>query len=227
MLNLKGDQLVKLEEFELRYARDFDLNSYKIVLPSRNAGVQGVAEKWAGLLDNIVEFEQDEGKLMEDLEREELHALAPTPNAAYLASTVDPKLLGDDQTRRTHQVMEIDKQNEDRLRLQRADSYRQGVDKQLASTSISWRYQLQEAQHFKKTHYDLKLREPQITRALMEDHPVPFVSSGNKKKRNWDLYTTRFDILEGPVPKKRSADSVQKINSLQELIAEVNKKYQR
>ncbi|KAJ4859178.1 hypothetical protein T069G_07445 [Trichoderma breve] len=57
----------------------------------------------------------------------------------------------------------------------------------------------------------------------MEDHPVPFVSSGNKKKRNWDLYTTRFDILEGPVPKKPPANSVQKIDSLSELIAEVNK----
>ncbi|KAK0767018.1 hypothetical protein N5P37_000748 [Trichoderma harzianum] len=223
MLNLKGDQLAKLEEFEQRYARDFDLNPYKIVLPSRSAGVQGVAEKWAGLLDNIVEFEQDEGKLMEDLEREELHALAPTPNATDFASTVDPNLLGDDRTRDIHQAMEIDKQNEPRLRLQRADSYRQGVYKQPASTSISWTYQLKEAQHLNRTHTDLKVGEPQITRALMEDHPVPFVSSGNKKKRNWDLYTTTFDVLEGLVPKKRSADSVQKINSLSKLIAEVNK----
>ncbi|PNP50741.1 hypothetical protein THARTR1_08362 [Trichoderma harzianum] len=192
MLNLKGDQLAKLEEFEQRYARDFDLNSYKIVLPSRSSEVQGVAEKWAGLLDNIVEFEQDEGKLMEELEREELHVLASTPAAADHATT-------------------------------RADMYRQGVDRQLASTSISWRYQLQEAQHFNKTHSNLKVGEPQITRALMEDHTAPFVSSGNKKKRNWDLYTTGFDIIKGPVPKKRPADSVQKIDSLSELMAEVNK----
>lgn len=224
MLNLKGDQLAKLGEFEQRYARDFDLNSYKIVLPGRSAREQGVAEKWAGLLDNIVEFEQDEGKLVEDLEREELHVLAPTPNAANLATTGDPKLLADDLTRHIHQSMEIDKQNEARLRLQRTDSYRQGVHKQqVASSSISWEYQLKEAQHFNKTHSYLKVGEPQITRALMEDHPVPFVSSENKKKRNWDLYTTSFDILEGPVPKKRSADSVQKINSLSELMAEVNK----
>ncbi|KAJ4859179.1 hypothetical protein T069G_07446 [Trichoderma breve] len=94
MLNLKGDQLAKLEEVEQRYARDFDLNSYKIVLPGRRAGVQGVAEKWAGLLDNIVEFEQDDGKLMEDLEREEFHAPASRPNAAELASTIDPKHTG-------------------------------------------------------------------------------------------------------------------------------------
>lgn len=223
MLNLKGDQLAKLEEFKQRYARDFDLNSYNIVLPSRSAGVQGVAEKWAGLLDNIVEFEQDEGKLMEDFEREELHALAPTPNTTNLASTVDPKHIEDDQTRLIHQAMEIDQQNETRSRLQRADSYRQGVHKQLASKSISWQYQLREAKHFNRTHPNLKVGEPQITRVLMEDHPVPFFSSGIKKKRNWDLYTTIFDILEGPVPKKRSADSVQKINSLSELIAEVNK----
>lgn len=223
MLNLKGNQLAKLEEFEQRYAQDFDLNSYKIVLPSRSAGVQGVAEKWAGLLDNIVEFEQDEGELMEDIEREELHALAPTPNAADFTSTVDPKLPRDGRTRHIHQAMEIDKQNEERLRLQRADSYRQRVYKQPASTSISWTYQLKEAQHFNKTHSDIKMREPQITRALMEDHPVPFVSSGNKKKRNWDLYATRFDILEGPAPKKRPTDSVQRIDTLSELIAEVNK----
>ncbi|KAF3069498.1 hypothetical protein CFAM422_007198 [Trichoderma lentiforme] len=224
MLNLKSNQLTKLEEFEQRYARDFDLNSYKIVLPGRSAGVQGVAEKWAGLLDNIVEFEQDEGKLMEDLEGGELHALASRSNAANLATAGDPKLLADDQTRHIHQSMEIDKQNEARLRLQRTDSYRQGVHKQqVASSSISWQYQLKEAQHFNKTHPNLKVGEPQITRALMDDHPVPFVSSGNKKKRNWDLHTTRFDILEGPVPKKRSADSVQKIDTLSELIAEVNK----
>ncbi|KAL6826788.1 hypothetical protein J3E69DRAFT_380160 [Trichoderma sp. SZMC 28015] len=223
MLNLKGDQLAKLEEFEQRYAQDFDLNSYKIVLPNKSAGVQRIAEKWAGLLDNIVEFEQDEGNLMEDLEREELHALAPTPNATDFASTVDPNLLGDDRTRDIHQAMEIDKQNEARLRLQRADSFRQGVYKQPASKSISWTYQLKEAQHFNNTHSNLRVNEPQITRALMEDHPVPFVSSGNKKKRNWDLYTTRFDILEGPMPKKRSTNSVQKINSLSELMAEVNK----
>ncbi|OPB42522.1 hypothetical protein A0O28_0036390 [Trichoderma guizhouense] len=222
MLNLKGDQLAKLEEFEQRYARDFDLNSYKIVLPSRSAEVQGVAEKWAGLLDNIVEFEQDEGKLMEDLEREELHALASTPDAADLATTADHKHTGDYRTGQLHQAMEAEKQNETRLRLQRADSYREGADKQLASESISWRCQLKEAQHLDKARSKLKVREPQITRALMEDHPVPLVSSGNKKKRNWDLYTTKFDILEGPVPKKRSADSVQKINSLSELIAEVN-----
>ncbi|KAL6801764.1 hypothetical protein J3E68DRAFT_434835 [Trichoderma sp. SZMC 28012] len=223
MLNLKGDQLAKLEEFEQRYAQDFDLNSYKIVLPNRSAGVQGVAEKWAGLLDNIVEFEQEEGKLMEDLEREELHALSPTPNATDRASTVDPNVLGDDRTRNIHQAMEIDEQNEAGLRLQRADSYRQGVYKQPASKSISWTYQLKEAQHFNKTHSDIKMREPQITRVLMEDHPVPFVSSGNKKKRNRDLYTTRSDVLEGPMPKKRSADSVQKIDNLSQLIAEVNK----
>ncbi|KAL7963696.1 hypothetical protein V8C34DRAFT_319393 [Trichoderma compactum] len=223
MLNLKGDQLAKLEEFEQRYALDFDLNSYKIVLPSRNSKLQGVAEKWAGLLDNIVEFEQGEGKLMEELEREELHALASTPDAADLATTADSKHTGDCLSRHLHQAMEADKQNETRLRLQRADLYRQGVHPQLASTSISWRYQLQEAQHFNKTHSDLKIREPQITRALMEDHPVPLVSSGNKKKRNWDLCTTRFDILEGPVSKKRFTDSIQKINSLSELMAEVNK----
>ncbi|KKP01786.1 hypothetical protein THAR02_06125 [Trichoderma harzianum] len=218
-----GKMLAKLEEFEQRYARDFDLNSYKIVLPSRSAGVQGVAEKWTGLLDNIVEFEQEEGKLLEDLEREELHGPAHRPNAADLATTVDPKLLGDDGTRHIHQGMEIDKQNEARLRLERADSYRQGVDKQLASESISWQYQLHEAQHLSNTHSDLRVREPQITLALMEHHPVPFVSSGTKKKRNWDLYTTRFDILEGPMPKKRSTGSVQKIDSLSELVAEVNK----
>ncbi|KAL6699029.1 hypothetical protein J3F84DRAFT_405911 [Trichoderma pleuroticola] len=223
MLNLKGDQLAKLEEFEQRYARDFDLNSYKIVLPSRISKVQGVAEKWAGLLDNIVEFEQEEGKLMEELRREELHVLASTPDAADHATTVDPKLIRDYRTRHFHQTMEADKQNETRLRLQRADMYRQGVDRQLASTSISWRYQLQEAQHFNKTHSNLKVGEPQITRALMEDHTAPFVSSGNKKKRNWDLYPTGFDIIKGPVPKKRPADSVQKIDSLSELMAEVNK----
>ncbi|KAL7912690.1 hypothetical protein GGI35DRAFT_491168 [Trichoderma velutinum] len=208
MLNLKGDQLAQLE---------------KIVIPSRSAKVQGVAEKWAGLLDNIVEFEQDEGKFMEELGREELHVLASKPNAADLATTAYYKLRRDYQARQLHQAMEADKQNATRLRLQRADSYRQGVNRQLASTSISWRYQLQEAQHFDKTHSSFKVIEPQITRALMEDHPVPFISSRNKKKRNWDLYTTRFEILKGPIPKKRSADSAQKIDSLSELITEVNK----
>ncbi|KAK4067136.1 uncharacterized protein Triagg1_7864 [Trichoderma aggressivum f. europaeum] len=199
----RGDQLAKLEEFKQRYARDFDLNSYKIVLPSRNSKTQGVAEKWAGLLDNIVEFEQDEGKLMEDLEREELHALISTPDAANPATALDPKLIGDCRSRHLHQAMEADKRDETRLRLQRADSYRQGVDKKLASTSISRRYQLQEAKHFNKTHSDLKLWK--------------------QEKRNWDLYTTGFDILGGPVPKKRSTDSIQKISSLSELMAEVNK----
>lgn len=225
MLNLKGDQLAKLEEFEQRYASDFDLNAYKIVLPSRSANAQGVAEKWAGLLDNIVEFEQDEGKLMEDMGREELQILASTPETANFAATMDPNLLGDYRARQLRQAMETVEQDGTRLRLQRANSYRQGAHNQPAATTLSWRYQLQEAQRINKSRFNLDgANEPQITRALMEDHPVPFVSSRNKtKKRNWDLYTSLFDILEGPVSRKRPAVSPHRIDSLPELMAEVNK----
>ncbi|KAL7937374.1 hypothetical protein V8C35DRAFT_320285 [Trichoderma chlorosporum] len=224
MLNLKGDQFSKLEEFELRFGQDFDLNTYKIVLPSRTANIQGFAEKWAGLLDNMVEFEQEEGKLIEDLGREELQILTSTPETAHLAATLDPKLMGEYLASEHRQALEKDKQKETRLRRERADLCRQEAHNKLASTSISWRYQLREAQRFNRTFPDLdNINEPQITRVLMEDHPVPFVSSGSKKKRNWDLYRSGFDIHEGPVAKKPSPDSATKINSLAELIASVNK----
>ncbi|RFU76815.1 hypothetical protein TARUN_5401 [Trichoderma arundinaceum] len=222
MLNLKGDQLAKLQEFEQRYANDFDLGTYKIVLPSRSAGVQGVAEKWAGLLDNIVEFEQSEAKLMADLGQEEIQLLASMSGSADFATMIEPRVQGEYRAQQIRQDMEIAEQNGRRLQSERADSYRQGAYNQLASTTLSWRYQLQEAQRISMAPPALGTNEPQITRALMEDHPVPYTSSGIKKKRNWDLYCSPFDIYEVPASKKRSTISPHKINSLPQLMAEVN-----
>jgi hypothetical protein len=224
MLNLKGEQLAKLEEFQQLYSKEFDLNSYKIVLPSRSANVQGLAEKWAGLLDNIVEFEQDEGKLMEDLGRKEIQILASIPSVADIATTMDPKIQGQYRAQQIRQQVEIDKRNGRKLRLGRANAYCNEVHNKGVSTHHIWTYQLQEARQTRRTSFTLdSTDEPQITRALMEDHPVPYTGSGNKKKRNWDDCTSSFDIFDAPVRKKRSTILPHRIDSLPQLMAEVNK----
>ncbi|KAL7795150.1 hypothetical protein V8C37DRAFT_374665 [Trichoderma ceciliae] len=228
MLNLKGDQLAKLEEFEQRYARDFDLDAYKIVLPSRSANVQGLAERWAGLLDNIVDFERDECKLMEDLGQEEIRLLGFDPESANIAATMKPKAQGEYRAQQLRQAMEGAQRNGRDSRLERADLYRQGTYNQFAHTGSSWQYQLQEAQRIRGSASPLALDsayEPQITRALMEDHPVPLTGSGNKKKRKWELHSGRmdFDMFEVPATKKRAAASPYRIDSLPQLMAEVNK----
>ncbi|KAH6610130.1 hypothetical protein Trco_000150 [Trichoderma cornu-damae] len=224
MLNLKGGQLAKLEEFEQRYAKDFDLNTYKIVLPSRSTNAQGLAEKWAGLLDDIVEFERDEARLMEDLGQEEKRLLESVPGNADVAAVMDPRVQGQYRAQQLLQAMETAEANGIRLRAERADWYRQGAHNQLASKTLSWRYQLQEARHDSGTRPTLcGSNEPQITRALVEDYPVPYASSGAKKKRDWDLYTSPLDAFEAPASKKRCAVSPPIIDNLPQLMAEVNK----
>ncbi|KAM0245163.1 hypothetical protein ACHAQJ_010626 [Trichoderma viride] len=221
MLNLKGEQLTKLEEFEQLYSEAFDLNRYKIVLPSRSANAQGIAEKWAGLLDNIVEFEQDESKLMEDLGREEMQVLVSIPSAADIATTMNHKVQGRYRAQQIRQEVEIAKRNGRKLRFERANAYSQEAYKKGASTHQMWAYQLQEARRTRKAPFALgSANEPQITRALMEDHPVPYTGSGNKNKRNWDDCTSSF---EAPVRKKRSVELPHMIDNLPQLMAEVNK----
>lgn len=225
MINLKGDQLAKLEEFEQRYAGDFNLNSYKIVLPGRSAHVQGVAEKWAGLLDNIVEFERDEGELMEDLGQEEMELLTSLSVSAGIAATKTPQVRGRHRAQQLCQVMATAEQNGQRLQSEQAESYCREAHNQLASTTLSWRYQLQEARRINDAPLASgNANEPQITRALMEDHPVPYTGSGSAIKRNWDLYGNPLDIYDVSASKKRSsAVPPRKIDRLSQLMAEVNR----
>ncbi|KPM40329.1 hypothetical protein AK830_g6213 [Neonectria ditissima] len=55
MLNLTGQELEDLREFKTRVSRVAGLESYKIVLPETDEDAQGLSQRWAGLLDGVLE----------------------------------------------------------------------------------------------------------------------------------------------------------------------------
>ncbi|KAL6910289.1 hypothetical protein GGI43DRAFT_427019 [Trichoderma evansii] len=221
ILNLKGEQLAKLEEFENLYSQEFDLNKYKMILPGRSANEQGIAEKWAGLLNNIVEFERDESKLMEDLGREEIQILESSSRITSIAAKMDPKVLGQYRTREIRHELETIRQNERKMQLERTESYVQEAFERDAPTHPMWAYQLQKAQKAARNP-PITSTEPQITRVLMQDHPIPHTSSENRKKRTWDLCDNSLDIVETPVRKRRPAILPQRIDSLSQAVMEIS-----
>ncbi|KAK7421857.1 hypothetical protein QQZ08_009734 [Neonectria magnoliae] len=55
MLNLTGQELEDLRECKTRIQRLISLESYKIVLPDTEVDTQGLSQRWAGLLDDVLE----------------------------------------------------------------------------------------------------------------------------------------------------------------------------
>lgn len=78
-------------------------------------------------------------------------------------------------------------------------------------------YQLQKAQNAARDP-PTTCTEPEITQALMQDHPVPHKGSGNRRKRTWDLCNNSFDIVEA----KRPAVLPHRIDSLSQEVMKIS-----
>ncbi|KAF7546591.1 hypothetical protein G7046_g9259 [Stylonectria norvegica] len=58
MLGLSGGQLDDLKTFRKKFQHMLSLGSYKIVVPETDVDEQGLAQRWAGLLDDVLEKEK-------------------------------------------------------------------------------------------------------------------------------------------------------------------------
>lgn len=63
MLSLEGDALTDFKEFKTRFQSLLALGSHKITLPEDNPDIQGLAQLWAGVLDDVIEKQKSGGEL--------------------------------------------------------------------------------------------------------------------------------------------------------------------
>lgn len=144
MLNLTGEDLENLKEFKKQLDIMVNLESYKIVLPEMDVDEQGLMQRWAGLLDDVMEKKSSGSKLASVFNTQPVQGLAG-------------KLK--------QQELEAEKNKWERAAEQAAENTKKAKQKQQGQT-LQQRAESQALQ--------VPQVPPQITRPYVQSTAVPF-----------------------------------------------------
>ncbi|KAH8688157.1 hypothetical protein BGZ61DRAFT_532971 [Ilyonectria robusta] len=144
MLNLTGEDLENLKEFKKQLDIMVNLESYKIVLPETDVDEQGLMQRWAGLLDDVMEKKSSGSKL---------------------ASVFDTRPVQGLAGKLKQQELEAEKNKWDRAAEQAAKNTKKARQKQKGPT-LQQRAESQALQVPQVT--------PQITQPYVQSAAVPF-----------------------------------------------------